>query len=781
MKAIHTSIVLGLLLSLGAAIAFLASRHGQRDQAAPSGPRHDATKGVVAEAEPTVLIENDLIEEDLFRTADQFTPLVSDEGSIHDRAEAIHRRVRSGLDELLPKYAALCTGTGTSTPEVFDLALSIAYLYMYNGDYDSASSWLEKARAAVEPGDGQGRKSEQIEALLGVVALRKGEQDNCIACVGPSSCIFPIEPTAVHKNQAGSREAIRRFTQYLEHSPGDLRVRWLLNLAYMTVGEYPAGVPKRDLIPVHPLGEHAGLGRFTNVATLAGLTARGPGLAGGSIFDDFTGDNLPDILATSIDVDRGASLFVNRGDGTFEDRSHAAGLDNQPYALNARRADYDNDGLLDVVLLRGGWERPARLTLLRNTGGAFEDMTRHAGMAEPIATESAEWGDFDNDGYVDLFVCGEYRPDSTDARNLCRLYRNLGNGKFEDVAASAGVLNDRYAKGAAWFDFDRDGDLDLYVSNMSLPAPMSSRLYRNNGDGTFSDVASSLGISGEFHHFTCVSWDYDNDGWPDLLVSDYHDTLAEVVGSYMGLQVKTARHPFLYRNNAGQGFEDVSTTVGLDRPIPAMSLNIADLNQDGWLDLHFGSGWMAYSGLFPDLTFVNHEGTRFDDVTQSTGTGHLQKGHGVSFADWDCDGDQDLLVIYGGGYPGDKAYPALFQNPAPSDGHYLKVKLVGTRTNRAALGARIQARIRSADGDSRTIYRTIGDNGSFGGNSLVAHIGLGAESQVSELAIEWPGSGTTQILKDIAGQQTIEITEGVDGFKPLDVKPVLVPEAKTAH
>ena len=134
-----------------------------------------------------------------------------------------------------------------------------------------------------------------------------------------------------------------------------------------------------------------------------------PGLAGGSIFDDFTGDGLPDLFTTSLDTDVGATLYVNRGDGTFEGRSASAGLGEQIYALNVVRADFDNDGDLDVLLLRGGWETPMRLSLLRNNGhGVFEDVTGASGLAEPIATESAAWGDFDNDGLVDIFLCGEY-------------------------------------------------------------------------------------------------------------------------------------------------------------------------------------------------------------------------------------------------------------------------------------------------------------------------------------------------------------------------------------
>src|SRR5262249_41946256 len=148
-----------------------------------------------------------------------------------------------------------------------------------------------------------------------------------------------------------------------------------------------------------------------NIATRAGLTSRGPGGAGGSVFDDFTGDDLPDLFVTSLDTNRGASLYVNQGDGTFADCSDLAGLGDQIYALNVTPADFDNDGHPDVLILRGGWEMPMRLSLLRNMGdGTFADVTITGGLAEPLSTESAAWGDYDNDGLLDLFVCAEYVP-----------------------------------------------------------------------------------------------------------------------------------------------------------------------------------------------------------------------------------------------------------------------------------------------------------------------------------------------------------------------------------
>ncbi len=229
---------------------------------------------------------------------------------------------------------------------------------------------------------------------------------------------------------------------------------------------------------------------------LALVWERGANLAGGSIFDDFNGDGLVDLLTTSIDADLGASLFVNRNDGTFEDHSAASSLSQQIYALNLSHADFDNDGNPDVLLLRGAWEHPLRLSLLRNKGrGVFVAVTIAGGMSVPISSESAVWGDYDNDGLVDLFVCGEHHGDATLAgehrgdpskdSDRSRLYRNQGNGTFKDVAVQAGIVNNRVAKGSAWGDYDADGWLDLFVSNMDGPC----RLYRNEGNGRFKDVA----------------------------------------------------------------------------------------------------------------------------------------------------------------------------------------------------------------------------------------------------------------------------------------------------
>ena len=238
--------------------------------------------------------------------ATQFIGDIQNPQSLDDLATALRGREQRGLVALGHLLAELEIGPESSVQEIREAAelhYKMATLHTYAGRLDKASAAIENAlelgRLSSMPKDLQ----NYLVAWLGIIALRQGEVANCIECVGPSSCIFPILPDAVHTNPAGSRQAIQHFLAYLEDSPDDLRIRWLLNLAYMTLGEYPEKVPEKFLIPLDRFRSKADIGRFVNVAPLVGLTSRGPNAAGGSIFDDFTGDGRPDILTTSHDDD----------------------------------------------------------------------------------------------------------------------------------------------------------------------------------------------------------------------------------------------------------------------------------------------------------------------------------------------------------------------------------------------------------------------------------------------------------------------------------------------
>ena len=239
-----------------------------------------------------------------------------------------------------------------------------------------------------------------------------------------------------------------------------------------------------------------------------------------------------------------------------------------------------------------------------------------------FATHSAAWADYDNDGWVDLYVGHELAPS--------RLYRNRGDGTFEDVSVRAGVAGNAFTKGVSWGDYDNDGFPDLYASNMFG----DNFLYRNQGDGTFEEVAAKLEVQQPFASFPTWWFDYDNDGWLDLFVVAYPNSVEEFVKHYLG-QPAAAETLKLYRNDGRGGFTDVSAAVGVARVVPSMGANVGDIDNDGFLDVYLGTGAPSFGSLIPNILLRNDAGRRFDDVTEATGTGHLQKGHGVAFADLD--------------------------------------------------------------------------------------------------------------------------------------------------
>jgi tetratricopeptide (TPR) repeat protein len=725
-----------------------------------------------ATPEESVPLFSDLTFDDSgYEYAAAFSAPIEDPSSLIDVRDSVVGRGRRGIAFMEAKLAALDPADPATPFRRMESHMFIGALLMHEGDWEKAAARFAQAQTADPSLPHLARAN--LDALRGVAALRRGEIENCVACCNESSCIFPLAAAAVHRQTSGSREAIEHFTRYLSQRPDDLGVKWLLNLAYMTLGEYPDGVPAEYILPMGRFAASEGdaTGRMPNVASKVGLNARGESMAGACLVDDFDGDGRLDVFMPTTDPTRGASLLRNKGDGTFEDISEKAGLADQVLSLNARHADYDNDGDLDILMLRGAWEVPRRMSLLRNKGdGTFVDVTLAAGLGGPISSQAADWADYDNDGLVDLYVAGEFEPARPDPRNRGRLYHNSGDGTFKDVTETAGVANERFGKGVAWGDYDDDRLPDLYVSNLSQP----NRLYHNQGDGTFVDVAPALGVTGPSQSFACWFWDYDNDGRLDLWVNPIHATLAEVIRDQLGWPTSGER-PRLYRNVGWrEPFRDVTSEVGVDRVVLPMGSSFGDIDNDGFLDVYLGTGRPAYSRLMPNVMFHNDGGRLFKDVTAATGTGHLQKGHGVAFADWDRDGDLDLFVEAGGAAPGDRAHNVLFQNPGFGN-HWLTVKLVGTRTNRAALGARIRVDLPGPDGSLLSRYRTITAGSSFGGNPLACTVGLGDAGSIRAVEISWPTSGTRQTFHDVPLDRAIEITEGHEPFRVLDAPPIRLP------
>ena len=452
---------------------------------------------------------------------------------------------------------------------------------------------------------------------------------------------------------------------------------------------------------------------------------------------------LIDVALSSVDFCEPLRLYRNKGDGTFEERTSAARLGNQLGGLNLAVTDYNNDGRPDIFVLRGGWEIPMRNSLLRNNpDGTFTDVTRAAGLSSPThSTHHASWADFDNDGWLDVFIGHEL--------TASQLFRNRGDGTFEDVSARAGVGATAFTKGTTAGDFDGDGWMDLYVSNMWG----DNFLYRNRGDGRFEEVGAALGVQKPFASFPTWFFDYDNDGRLDLFVSSYPPSLEEFAKHYVN-QPPAAESLALYRNVGGGRFEDVTKATGLARAVPTMGSNFGDLDNDGFLDMYLGTGSPSFGAIMPNIVLKNDAGRRFLDVTAATGMGHLQKGHGVAFADLDFDGDQDVVLNVGGAVPGDRYDDALFRNPGGSGNNWLSVRLVGARSNRAAVGATITVRLKG--GGLR--YREVTTGGSFGASPFTQHIGLG-KGEVESLTIRWPVTRTTQVFTAVPVNQALEIHE----------------------
>jgi hypothetical protein len=496
------------------------------------------------------------------------------------------------------------------------------------------------------------------------------------------------------------------------------------------------------------------VGQFRDVAPQAGLNVFAT--AGGVIVDDLAGTGRFDVVTSNFYSCGPMHYFGNNGDGTFTERTAAAGLGDQLGGLNIMQTDYNNDGCKDILVLRGGWETAQRKSLLRNNcDGTFTDVTAESGLAKPAtSTQTAAWADINNDGLLDLFVGNE--------DGAAQLFLNKGHGVFEDIARTAGVDRVAYTKGVSAVDYDNDGFMDFYVSNLGG----NNFLYRNNHNNTFTEMAQAAGVPGPGRGFATWFFDYDNDGWPDLFVTSYFVSLEESVRTYLGL-THNATTLKLYKNLRDGSFRDVTAEVGLDKVFMPMGANFGDIDNDGFLDIYLGNGNPSYGSLIPHVLLRNKEGKSFVDVTASSGTGELHKGHGIAFADLDNDGDEDIVAEVGGAVPGDSHALRVFENPGHGN-DWISLKLVGVKTNRAAIGARIKVTVENEGRGTRSIYRSVGSGGSFGASPLEQHIGLGKSARIADLEIWWPASNTRQHFTHLEKNQFVEITELAADYRKVE-------------
>jgi hypothetical protein len=666
---------------------------------------------------------------------------------------AVSSAMRSLQDFLSPAKEGI---RKTIAPiDVLSAHFSLGELNSYRGDMDRAVEQYEAANAIALSDVPQVQLS--MNEALGVSYLHKSEMENGVYESPGDRCLLPMRSGFSYPNTADSEKAIAYFLKYLEQKPAELEVKWLLNLAYMTVGGYPDKVPAKYLIPPSAFDSAEDVGRFRDVAPQAGLNVFST--AGGVIVDDFENNGLFDVVTSSFDHCGPLHFFHNNGDGTFKEQAAKAGLADQLGGLNIIQTDYNNDGCMDILVLRGGWELPQRKSLLRNNcDGTFTDVTVASRLAYPVtATQTAVWTDVNNDGLLDLFVGNENGP--------AQLFLNKGDGTFEDISASAGIDRVAFSKGVAAADYDNDGYPDLFVSNLTG----NSFLYHNNHDNTFTEVAAQAGVRSTSRGFATWFFDFDNDGWPDLFVTSYFLSIDETARTYLGLPHNAATLK-LYKNMGNGTFRDVSAEVGLDKVFMPMGANFGDIDNDGFLDIYLGTGNPSYASLVPNVLLRNHEGRYFADVTASSGTGELHKGHGIAFADLDNRGYEDIIAEVGGATPGDSHALRVFENPGNGN-DWISLKLIGVKTNRAAIGARIKVTVENKGQAPRLIYRTVGSGGSFGASPLRQHIGLGSDARITELEIWWPTSNTRQHFSNLDKNQFLEIREFSQTYAKLDLHP----------
>lgn len=486
----------------------------------------------------------------------------------------------------------------------------------------------------------------------------------------------------------------------VELSPRSLSARWGLRLAFEALGGYPADLPGEQRLGLASDDSAAVTGvRFTEVAGQAGVDRLD--LGRGSAWADYDGDGDLDLFTTG--EPRGNALYRNEG-GRFTDRTEKAGLVG-PAGFACLFADYDNDGAPDLFITRNGWHGPGPNTLYRNEGnGTFLDVTQAAGVADSGSSLGASWGDVNGDGRLDLFVANGIAGDGS----ASRLYLGRKDGRFRDVAAAAGIRVDR-CTGGAFGDYDNDGDLDLYVATYGT----SGTLYRNDtprgaAEAVFVDVTRRAGTQYPPFGYFPFFLDYDNDGDLDLFCAEMSDYETALYSLVTGHARRDKNRPALYRNEGDGTFADMTYQAGLGRSYGTGGAHCGDVDSDGYPDIYLATGGPEVARLQPHALLLNQRDGTFVDIAPAAGLSQLRKGHGVTFADYDGDGDQDIYVPTGGAYPGDQSRNLLYRNDGDV-GNHLTLRLVGVRSNRDAVGARV--RVRTAAG---TTFAEVSNGGGVG-------------------------------------------------------------------
>lgn len=681
------------------------------------------------------------------------------------------------IDDLRAKLDAL--GEHATPLERADKRFNLALATIRTGAVDETIKLLEEAVAFVEKEPRQNAAMlSQLLFRLAVAHFRDAEKQNCIANHNQDSCIMPLSPRAVHTQKRGAEAARAALERMLALKMPTLRQEaiWLYNITHMALGTWPAGVPAEFRIPNDRLGIEAPIGRFVDVARELGLARHGH--AGSVIVEDFTGDGRLDVLTTKFDLDQSLQLKRNDGNGTFTDITAEAGLALQLGGVNVVQADIDNDGLLDLLVLRGGgFDAPAEFpnSLLRqDRPGHFVDITKEAGVEVAAPSRTGAFADIDRDGDLDLFLGfdsdylypgSQTGPDAPE-RYPARLFRNDGNCKFTDISKNAGIVNPQRCAGALFADVDDDGYPDLFLSNFMS----RNRLYMNRGDGTFVLDTNARGVGGWRETGPSAFFDYDNDGDLDLFMTSCRHIyqIRAVCSWYKEGRIEGTTQE-IFENDGKGTFKIVTDARGLRRTVTAESLNLGDVDNDGFVDMYIGTGSDDFAALFPNVLLLNGP-DRFRDVSVNAGVGHLQKCHGIAMGDLDDDGDLDMALSVGGFYQDDTFGNVLFKNPGNGN-HWLDVELRGVTDNRFGVGARIHVRIVEGE-KSRDLYQWIGMGASFGCNPLRAHFGLGKAEKVEFVEVRWPAKRELQRVEGVPIDGRVRIEQGKPGFEKMTRSPM---------
>ncbi|MEO7175873.1 MAG: CRTAC1 family protein [Saprospiraceae bacterium] len=610
---------------------------------------------------------------------------------------------------------------------------------------------------------------------LGVAYLRLAERTNCANMHMPESCVFPIQGMGIHRQKEPALKAIAFFEEALTINPNDLNSRWLLNIAFMTVGTYPTMVPKQWLIPGMDDPGTVVVKPFKDIASQLGIDQRS--MAGGTLVDDFNNDGFLDIIFSHWGLEDPLQYFQNNGDGTFSDMSEKSRLNKFKGGLNLTHMDYNNDGWLDIFILRGAWQgaefdiyQPN--SLIRNNGdGTYTDVTKMSGIFSELPTQTCTWNDFNKDGWIDVFIGNESMPKAKP--KPCELYLSNKDGTFTNVAVAAGVNFNIYAKAVSSGDYDNDGWPDLFISTMGTQKVLL-RNTTGQGKGLKFELTSDKAGMPKLATQTFPAWffDYDNDGWLDIFYCNYE---FEKPLSYYACKEALSPSsdpsgkPVIFHNNKNGTFTDVTHDMNINQVAFSMGANFGDFDNDGFLDMYLGTGNPYFQSLLPNRLYKNMNGTNFEEVTVSARVGQLQKGHAIAFADVNQDGHQDIIANIGGAYVGDSFFPSFYLNPGQNNNHWIKLQIEGVQSNRLGIGAKIKLKFKE-NGKTREVFREVNTGGSFGCSPYRREIGIGTATVIDELVIEWPVTGKRQVFKNVKADQYLHITEDKNEFDVLPMK-----------